>query len=429
MRYLRALVLCVLMLPTAPVPLAAQAPQQCFDTGYCLSDRFLSFWEQNGGAPVFGWPIGPVTPGTPPAQWLQRYRFEHHPGNTTPYDVLLARLGVIGLEQSQRDWTAAPPSPRLPGCLYFEQTRKNVCNHVPGSGFRVYWETHGLLDPALDPYRRSLALFGLPLTEPTMETNTSGDTVLTQWFERARLEWHPNNPDPYKVLLGLLGDELRPLVETPAPLPVPAGQNARVMRVIDGDTITVLIGDAEMTLRLIGVDTPETVAPNQPVGCYGPEASAFTRAALTGKQVILEQDVSETDRFGRLLRYVWLDGQLFNETLVREGYAQVSTFPPDVRYVDRLRAAQVAAREANKGRWGACQATTPLPAATPAPGGSAPPAGRDCPSTHPIKGNINSQGEKIYHVPGGQFYTVTIPEVCFRTEADAQAAGYRRSQR
>src|SRR3712207_7108490 len=63
------------------------------------------------------------------------------------------------------------------------------------TGFRAYWETHGLKVAGLDRYQRSLALFGLPLTEPKMERNSSGDTVLTQWFERARFEWHPNNPD------------------------------------------------------------------------------------------------------------------------------------------------------------------------------------------------------------------------------------------
>jgi hypothetical protein len=78
-----------------------------------------------------------------------------------------------------------------------------------GLGFKTYWETHGLADPRLSPYERSLALFGLPLTSPNVETNANGDRVLTQWFERARFEWHPTNPDEYKVLLGLLGDEIR----------------------------------------------------------------------------------------------------------------------------------------------------------------------------------------------------------------------------
>ena len=81
----------------------------------------------------------------------------------------------------------------------------------------TYWQTHGLNDPALDPYGDSLALFGLPLTRPQMVTNSSGDTVLTQWFERARFEWHPNKPDQFKVLLGLLGNELR----APSGAPVP----------------------------------------------------------------------------------------------------------------------------------------------------------------------------------------------------------------
>jgi hypothetical protein len=136
-------------------------------------------------------------------------------------------------------------------------------------------ERHGLRDPNLDEYAQSLALFGLPLTEARMATNAAGDTVLTQWFERARFEWHPGNPDAFKVLLGLLGREVE----------------------------------------------PPFIAP-----CATPQ-------------------------------------------------------------------------------------------------------GRDCPETHPIKGNINARGERIYHVPGSRYYDETIPEVCFLTVEEAEAAGFRPSQR
>lgn len=137
------------------------------------------------------------------------------------------------------------------------------------------------------------------------------------------------------------------------PLP---GQLATVVRVIDGDTIEVdLTAGGIATVRLIGVDTPETVAPGQPVGCYGREASAFTKQLLEGQPVYLEKDVSETDRYGRLLRYVHLtDGRMVNEVLVTEGYAQVSTYPPDVKYQERFLTAQAAARDAGRGLWGAC---------------------------------------------------------------------------
>src|SRR5207249_4110626 len=91
------------------------------------------------------------------------------------------------------------------GCQYFETTGHSVCEP-----FLSYWRTHGLeFDGRRGTgYAESLALFGLPLSEPAMETNSSGFTVLTQWFERARFEYLPNNPDPYKVLLGRLGAEV-----------------------------------------------------------------------------------------------------------------------------------------------------------------------------------------------------------------------------
>jgi micrococcal nuclease len=127
-----------------------------------------------------------------------------------------------------------------------------------------------------------------------------------------------------------------------------------VTRVVDGDTLIARVGAEDVRVRLIGIDTPETVAPNQPVECYGPPASAFTRRRLEGRDVELEFDVERLDRYGRTLAYVWLGGELFNETLVREGYAVITTFPPDVRYVDRFVAAQRAAREQHLGLWGAC---------------------------------------------------------------------------
>lgn len=142
---------------------------------------------------------------------------------------------------------------------------------------------------------------------------------------------------------------------------------AKVARVIDGDTIQLSDGQ---TVRYIGVDTPETVAPNQPVACYGHEASEKNKELVEGKTVYLEKDVSETDRFQRLLRYVYLEtGEMVNELLVRDGYAQVATFPPDVKYEQRFLEAQRTAREANRGLWGACL-TMPTPKPTKTPPGN-----------------------------------------------------------
>ena len=138
----------------------------------------------------------------------------------------------------------------------------------------------------------------------------------------------------------------------------PAGPTvpAMVVRVVDGDTIVVRIDGREKRLRYIGMDTPETVKPGSPVEWMGPEASRANAALVEGKTVELEKDVSETDQYGRLLRYVWLvDGNRWTMVgleLVRRGYAQVETDPPDVRYAGRFVAAQRAARDAGLGLWG-----------------------------------------------------------------------------
>ncbi len=139
--------------------------------------------------------------------------------------------------------------------------------------------------------------------------------------------------------------------------PMGPTEEAAVVRVVDGDTIVVDRGRGDERLRYIGMDTPETVKPGSPVEWMGREASAANRALVEGRTVVLEKDVSETDHYGRLLRYVWLpaDGnwRLVNLELVRDGYARVSTYPPDVRYAALYLAAQVDAREHDRGLWGA----------------------------------------------------------------------------
>ncbi|MGH2455401.1 MAG: thermonuclease family protein [Candidatus Limnocylindria bacterium] len=173
----------------------------------------------------------------------------------------------------------------------------------------------------------------------------------------------------------------RPTVQpTPALGRAPIGRTAvgQVVRVVDGDTIHVAVGGETFTVRYIGVDTPETVHPSEPVGWMGPEASAANAALVAGKEVVLETDVSETDRFGRQLRYVWLaqpgSWLLVNLELVRLGFANSSSYPPDVLYQDLFRAAEREAREAGVGLWG--------PSPTPPPVGTAPPAG-DCDPSYP----------------------------------------------
>lgn len=190
---------------------------QCFpDTpgiSDCLAGRFAQYWETNGGIPVFGYPTTPLydaktADGSALAQMVERNRLEYHPELPPPYDMLLGRLGSDRLEAQGRDWHDAPYGKPQSGCWYASETRHTVCDQEPGLGFLTFYRTHGLElgDPGISE-RESLALWGFPLTEPAYETNAAGDRVLTQWFERARFEYHPDKPPIYRVLLGLLGRE------------------------------------------------------------------------------------------------------------------------------------------------------------------------------------------------------------------------------
>jgi hypothetical protein len=206
--------LALLALPKAPAA-QAQADRLCFDVPRitnCISGRFRQYWEANGGLAVFGYPISAATnrtssEGTFLTQDFERNRFELHPEEAAPYDVLLGRLSDDILQAQGLRWQEFTRALPREDCRWFPETRHNVCDFSPGEGFRTYWEGNGLQDPALNAYGRSLALFGLPLSEPSVETNAAGDTVVTQWFERARFEWHPDNIPAFRVLLGLLGNE------------------------------------------------------------------------------------------------------------------------------------------------------------------------------------------------------------------------------
>lgn len=134
------------------------------------------------------------------------------------------------------------------------------------------------------------------------------------------------------------------------------GEKVLVTKVVDGDTIEI---EGGKKVRLIGVDTPETVDPKRPVGCFGKEASNETKSLLEGKAVILEKDISETDKYKRLLRFVFLPvegGNLLfvDDYLIREGFGKVLTIPPDVKYSEQFLDAQREARENKRGLWGRC---------------------------------------------------------------------------
>jgi micrococcal nuclease len=136
-------------------------------------------------------------------------------------------------------------------------------------------------------------------------------------------------------------------------------QKVKVVRVIDGDTIEI---EGKIKVRYIGINTPELHDPRKPIECFGQAASDENKRLVEGKEVHIQKDVSETDIYKRLLRYVWIadpliasDEAIFvNDYLVRQGFAQVSTFPPDVKYQQQFLDAQKEAQENGRGLWKEC---------------------------------------------------------------------------
>jgi micrococcal nuclease len=204
-----------------------------------------------------------------------------------------------------------------------------------------------------------------------------------------------------------------------------------VKRIVDGDTFQLEDGSR---VRLIGVNTPEIT--NGKSEYYGQEAKQFTSDQLLGREVVLFSDVGDTDRYGRLLRYVFVEPetQMFNERLVAEGYANTMTVAPNVTYAERFVSLEREAREEGRGLWGIEEgaqsdadaggaAATDADAIAP-DSANEPlnPANCDDPQ---IKGNINSRGDRIYHVPGSRYYDATIAEKMFCTIEEAEADGFR----
>jgi len=204
----------------------AHAAPRCFPEAApaiadCIAGHIALFWEQQGGLPVFGYPIGPEhqepsLAGPLTVQLFERARLELHPENQPPYDVLLGRLGADALAAQGRDWLGFPKSvPSAPH--YFAQT-----SHAIAPEFWEYWSRHGLEFDGRGgtAFGESLALFGVPLSEARIETSpTDRKPYLTQWFERARFEYHPENVGTaHTILLGLLQRELQSSSGSGAPL-------------------------------------------------------------------------------------------------------------------------------------------------------------------------------------------------------------------
>ena len=197
------------LLPAAPRSPGDAGGGQLFfpETGHALGGEFRAYWQRNGALPVFGYPLtqefrqrSADTGMDYVVQYLERQRYELHPENSgTPYLVQLGRLGAEALAERGTDWQALPKaSPSTPH--YFAATGQAIAPE-----FWEYWRAHGLeLGDRGVSEREALALWGYPLAPPSYELLPTGETLLVQWFERARFEYHPGNPAPYRVLLGRL---------------------------------------------------------------------------------------------------------------------------------------------------------------------------------------------------------------------------------
>ena len=126
-----------------------------------------------------------------------------------------------------------------------------------------------------------------------------------------------------------------------------------ILEVVDGDTYKIRYNGEEKKVRLIGVDTPESVHPDKAKNSnYGKTASNYVKELIENKYVSLEFDVSQTDKYGRLLAYIYLENsEMLNEKLLKEGYAQIATYAPNVKYVDKFTALQEEARNKKQGFW------------------------------------------------------------------------------
>ena len=131
-------------------------------------------------------------------------------------------------------------------------------------------------------------------------------------------------------------------------------QAAVVTRVVDGDTVEVQLGGVEEDVRYIGVDTPESVAPGQPVECFGKDASEFNRNLVEGERVRLDYGAERRDQYGRLLAYVYLGDDFVNAELVRRGYARTLTIAPNDDFEGLFARLQQRAANAGRGLWAAC---------------------------------------------------------------------------
>ena len=228
-------VICVLFVVSSVWIPTVHATTRCFaETGYCIDGKMRTYWESHGGLAVFGLPLGELTQTTVAGvaistQLFERNRIELHPNNNAPYDVELGLLGNDYLRRTtgasiapagaitEVDSAGVAKSARR-DCQWFNTTQQYVCGE-----FYSYWRKYGIGTHLNRPFSiaENTALFGLPITG-VYTTTLNGNAYQVQVFERARFEYHPENPAPYRVLLGLLGQEsLTPAVQQASVTPTP----------------------------------------------------------------------------------------------------------------------------------------------------------------------------------------------------------------
>lgn len=317
------------------------------------------------------------------------------------------------------------PDPQRPGTLrYWDGTRWTGHRHPavggaggPGGGWRTWAAVAGATVLLLGSCTAALAVAGG--VEPTPPTSPSTRAVAAPT---------PESPAPATAS----PPSTSPATRTPSPAPSRSSSGPAaaalvpVVGVVDGDTIKVRVGGKTERVRVIGIDTPELRGGE----CFAQQASSRMQSLVQSKEVRLERDRTQDDRdrYDRLLRHVFLaDGRSVGLLLVQGGFAQEYTYDDAYAGQQAYRRAESAAKGAGRGIWSSGCLAPPPAAPKPTTGGGES-------SSCDIKGNISDEGERIYHVPGQQFYDVTrIDETkgerWFCSETDAREAGWRKSKR
>ncbi len=269
-------------------PAAARAVEQCFaETPQCIAEPFLTYWQTHGGLAINGYPLTNVFAerlgdgNEYQVQYFERARFEAHPKNAAPYDVLLGQFGRT-LYATDPNSPRATSAPQRPGAAYFDATGHNL-----EGKFRTYWETNG-----------GLAQFGLPISEVFREKLEDSREYDVQYFERARFELHPDNAAPYDVLLGQFG---RRIVGALSP-------NITLPYTISGGRSNLYRQDLGVRVRL-GLPTANE---SQARGVIQPfERGAMIYREDTRTIYVIAKDGTSYQSQGNWLRFAdtWAEGQ------------------------------------------------------------------------------------------------------------------------